>query len=83
VAARFLAALRRALPGLPREEVCWRLFFAIGSMAFTMGAREQLQLISQGRADATDPEAALRRLVAFAAGGLRAAVKPQPKRRRR
>ena len=33
---RFLAALRRALPELPQEELMWRVHFMVGAMAHTM-----------------------------------------------
>jgi AcrR family transcriptional regulator len=35
-ATRFLAALRRALPGLPEQEFLWRVHFMMGAMAHTM-----------------------------------------------
>lgn len=73
VSQRFVAAFRRALPDLPREVLYWRLHFTIGSMAHTLAGAPFLRLISGGKCDTSEVEAAIRNIIAFAAAGLRAA----------
>lgn len=68
---RFVNALGRALPGLPRDELSWRIFFSLGAMAFTLVYGEKVAAY----ADPDDP-ADLReiswRLINFLAAGFRA-----------
>jgi len=72
--ARFGAALRRALPDLPQEELFWRLNFAIGALAQTLrGASKDLAAISD-LSPSFDSEKALERLVVFLSAGFRAPV---------
>src|SRR5215471_14943926 len=40
---RFRAALRRALPGVPQDELHWRIHFAVGAMAHTLSCWDQLE----------------------------------------
>jgi AcrR family transcriptional regulator len=75
IAERFTSAMRRALPGLPADEIFWRAHFAIGAMAHTMCDTFRLRLISGGLCEAgDDAEAIIRRLVVFLAAGMRAPV---------
>jgi len=75
VLERFGAALRRALPDLPPEELIWRLHFAIGALAQTLrGGSKDLEAISN-MSLSFDSEAALDRLVVFLSAGFRASVK--------
>jgi AcrR family transcriptional regulator len=67
---RFFPVLARALPDLSREEIAWRIHFAIGAMAHTMAASKLLQLMSGGRCDVTDVERTLARLKTFVLAGL-------------
>ncbi len=72
---RFGAALRRSLPDLTREELHWRLNFAIGSLAQTLrGGSKDLEKISD-LALSFDSKKALEQLVAFLSAGFRAPVK--------
>jgi hypothetical protein len=49
VMARFVAALREALPGLPERELMWRIHFMMGALAHTMcGSPENLQMLGVG-----------------------------------
>ena len=74
-AGRFTAALQRALPGVPAEDLFWRAHFAIGAMAHTMCDTFRLRLISGGLCEnGGDVEATIRRLVAFLAAGMGAPV---------
>jgi len=47
VAGRFFDAFQRALPHLPREEVGWRLHFAIGALSGVLAGNDTDSLISE------------------------------------
>ena len=48
VIARFVAAMRKALPDLPEHELLWRIHFMIGAMAHTMcGAPDSTRVSSE------------------------------------
>ena len=70
---RFQAALQRACPGLTKAEVLWRLQLAIGAFIHTAGNPQLLEVTSEGLCTASDPEAALKRVVGFCAAGFRSA----------
>ncbi len=70
LSGRFVAAFRRALPGLSDVERIWRVFFAIGAMAHTLAAPDLLRLVSGGTCDPGDVETAVKMLVAFIEGGM-------------
>jgi AcrR family transcriptional regulator len=74
VATRFIDAYQRALPGLPRNELVWRLHFSIGALAHTLAASHVLRIMSDGQCDPSDVEGTLKRLEAFMMAGLRAPV---------
>jgi AcrR family transcriptional regulator len=71
---RFTAAFARALPGLPRAILLWRLEFAVGSMAHVMCALAQILERSEGLCDVTDTETVIREMVCFLAAAFRAPV---------
>src|ERR1039457_1655642 len=66
---RFVAALRRAVPGLPQEELMWRVHFMVGAMAHTMC---RAPIFPQMAGDAADMEPRMKRLVTFLDAGFRA-----------
>jgi AcrR family transcriptional regulator len=68
---RFLAALQRALPELPPEELMWRVHFMIGAMAHTMCGDPAYTGMVDWNADYT---LRMKRLVSFLTGGFRAGV---------
>lgn len=74
LARRFVPALQRALPELPRVELVWRLHFAIGALAHTMAASKMLELMSGGSCEISDVEGTLTRLKAFVLAGLSSPV---------
>lgn len=74
MAQRFAPALSRALPDLPREELFWRMHFAIGAMAHTLAASQMLSLMSKGSCDITDVEGTLARLKSFIIAGMTVGV---------
>jgi AcrR family transcriptional regulator len=73
--SRFLAALRRALPELPQEELMWRVHFMVGAMAHTMCGPPVFPGIAHGPADYPRR---MERLVAFLNAGFRAPVPVAP-----
>lgn len=72
VFSRFTAAVHRVLPELPREELFWRVQFVMGAMhrALLVSSREDLPPAKVGKK--LDAQGLLRRLVAFAAQGMKA-----------
>jgi AcrR family transcriptional regulator len=66
--ARFLSALRRALPQMPAKELLWKVHFMLGAMSHTLIARPE----SDPESASEPPLAIVQRLVAFASGGFRA-----------
>ncbi len=69
---RFRAALKQALPGVPQDELHWRIHFSVGAMAHTLSCWDQLEALSGGRVRPSGVESALPLLVGFIAAGLRA-----------
>lgn len=73
VLVRFKAALYRALPEVPREEIIWRLHFMLGAMSYAIAGTDSLRLMTECDVDERDPAAAIApRLMSFLVGGLRA-----------
>ena len=68
VIVRFQAALQRAMPQLPQEELLWRLHFMIGAMAHAMCGSPDFTGVG-GHADFKNR---IERLIAFLGGGFRA-----------
>ncbi len=70
---RFKAALERALPHMPREELVWRMHFMFGTLAYTLAATDTVQLIAGCKPeDRYDARLLEDRLAAFLAVGLTA-----------
>ncbi|MBZ5594152.1 MAG: TetR family transcriptional regulator [Acidobacteriia bacterium] len=78
VAARFTAALARAVPELPEAERLWRLYFTAGAMVHVMNWSQMIPKISKGLIDPSDTRALIKRIIDFAAAGFRAPVTPKP-----
>ena len=82
VLERFVSALSRALPELPRRELFWRMHFMVATMIQTLADTRRLEVISNGECDPADLNATFERLVPFLAAGLRAplpVVNPEEK----
>ncbi|HPE05346.1 MAG TPA: TetR family transcriptional regulator [Thauera sp.] len=69
---RFLGALFRALPEVPRTEILWRFHFMTGAMAFAIAGPGGLSELFEAAPDDGDPARLLPRLMSFLLGGLRA-----------
>lgn len=70
VAARFQAALHRAIPRLSREDLFWRLMFMVGAMAHAMGGSRKVIRAFLGEQQGPDVEELMERLVPFLVAGL-------------
>jgi AcrR family transcriptional regulator len=70
---RFEAALRKALPDLPVEQLYWRFHFAMGAMLHTISCGRMLDEYTEGLCTLDDPDDVTRRLVDFMAAGMRCA----------
>lgn len=74
VGQRYLAILNELLPHLDAVELGWRFHFMIGTLTHTLSAEQFLLSLTDGAANPADVDAVVARMVAFSAGGLRAAV---------
>jgi AcrR family transcriptional regulator len=72
VVKRFGDAIAQALPGLPQEEVAWRLHFMAGSMSHVLVRSQVLPAMSGGLCHPHDRKALMARLVTFLSAGFRA-----------
>jgi AcrR family transcriptional regulator len=72
--ARFTAAFHRSAPALPFEEMACRIFFGIGVMSHAMACGWLLPKIAGGKADLSDMEQTIERIVAFFVAGMSAPV---------
>lgn len=72
MAARFIAALMAALPGLDRANATWGYLFIIGAALTQMAPTGRADRLSGGETSDHDTDAMLSRAVTFAAAGLRA-----------
>ncbi len=70
VVQRFMNALYRALPEVPREEILWRFHFMMGAMSYAIAGTDALRLFA-GDFD-EEPARLMPRLMSFLLGGLRA-----------
>lgn len=75
---KFIAAMRRSLPGLPDVELFWGLHFALAMAQQTVRDSERLTKLSEGQCDVDDVEGIVARVVSVATMGL-AARKIEPR----
>lgn len=78
VLARFKAALIKALPGVPEEEILWRFHFMMGAMSYALSGTDALHIVAKHALDDGDAEALYARLMSFMLGGLRAPLPVLP-----
>lgn len=71
--ARFDAALRKALPELPLDQLYWNFHFAMGAMLHTIACGKLLTEYTHGICNYDDSEEIIGRLVGFMAAGMRGA----------
>jgi AcrR family transcriptional regulator len=81
---RFLAALRRAAPEVPRRDLEWRFHFLLGAMVYTMANNGRIQALTDGACDPSEVESALHYMIPFFAAGFRSEpAAARPRRRKR
>jgi len=78
VTARFKAALIKALPGVPAEEILWRFHFMMGAVSYAISGTDALHIVAASDLDDGDTEALYARLMSFMLGGLRAPLPALP-----
>ena len=71
-ALHFINALRLALPDTPERSIYWGYMFLLGSMVQVISATGRIERLSRGLCRSDDIDGALRELVPFVSGGLRA-----------
>lgn len=69
-AERFIAELRRSMPGAREESVQWGFDFMVGLMCNTFSETDRIATLSQGRCTVEDKEEACQNLVSFVTAGL-------------
>ena len=73
---RYKAALERALPQMPKDELVWRMHFMFGTLAYTLAATDTVQLIAGCKPeDRYDAALLEERLATFLLAGLMAPLK--------
>ena len=78
---RYKAALERAMPQMPPDELVWRMHFMFGTLAYTLAATDTVQLIAGCKPeDRHDARLLEDRLTAFLAAGLNAPLKTSIKK---
>jgi len=80
VTSRFKAALIKALPGVPGEEILWRFHFMLGAVSYAISGTDALHIVAEDALDDSDAEALYARLMSFMIGGLRAPLPALPDR---
>jgi len=71
MSTRFFKALGKSLPGLPVDDIWWRIHLMSGAMIHTMAHGEKLQRMSGGDAGNPTMEQTLSRFIRFASAGMR------------
>jgi AcrR family transcriptional regulator len=69
---RYQAALCRALPRIPPEDVRWRLQFLVGALTYPVAERQLVELVSGETIRPRDVGNVVERLLPFVAAGFRA-----------
>jgi AcrR family transcriptional regulator len=68
----YLEAFQRALPQVPRETLCWRIYFMMGAYRYTLMRTGRLETMSAGALDSGDFDRAVAEIVPFLCAGLAA-----------
>lgn len=70
--ARFVEALQRVFPDMPREVLYWRYSFVVSSLIYVTASVGRVEFLSGGRYDPADAGRATAELVTLLAAGFRA-----------
>lgn len=79
---RFGEAFQRAAPGLPKEDLIWRMFFTTGAAAHLLMDPPGLKRFTKGTCDPSDTETVLQQLIRYAMAGFEAPPVTRRKGRR-
>ncbi len=71
----FVKAFCECLPHLKIEDVLWRFHFLLGGIYYTALGPHRIHILSNGKCNPSDPDAAREELIRFAAAGFRAPAK--------
>lgn len=82
VLERYHQALCRALPGIPPEDVRWRLQFLVGALIYPVAERQLVELVAGVAIDPDDVTQVVERLLPFVAAGFRVAPDKSSQARR-
>ena len=75
----FIDAIAECLPGAAREDIVWHCHFLLGSLYYTLINPERINRLSDGKADGSDHETAIRMIVEASYASLRALDRrPEP-----
>jgi AcrR family transcriptional regulator len=80
IAREFIAAMIRALPGVPRARIHWAYNFFIGALLLILANPARVRRLSGGLCKVGDDDAVVREIVTFFSSALGAAANP-PRRR--
>lgn len=69
VSLQFVKELKRTLPKLSEESICWRLIFVMGLYLYVASNTGRLEVISEGRAQGKDLKRALPEILHFCEQG--------------
>ena len=72
VVLKLISILKRALPGLPAEDIFWGYHFVTGSLMNTLARTGRIDRLSGGLCHSDDFEAVKRRMARFMAAGFQA-----------
>lgn len=75
---RYIDAIAKALPALPRSEIEWRFHFMLGAMFYTMANSGRIQALTDGRCDPGDVNLAITHMIPYIAAGFHSAPVPDP-----
>ena len=69
VSARFVDMMSRACPGLPKEELFWRLTCVYGAMMYAQADNGRIRTLSGNSFDSTNMDDALKYMIPFLTAG--------------
>ncbi|GIU74300.1 MAG: hypothetical protein KatS3mg004_1387 [Bryobacteraceae bacterium] len=76
VAARFLAAIERAMPGARREDLVWGLVFSAGVLSYYLLLTDVIPQVVGGQPGLKETGETVERMVAYIVAGLRGLADP-------
>lgn len=78
IISRFIRTLAKTLPGVPSEELIWRLHFVAGAMVHMLTHGDCIQHLTQGSSGTPTMDTTISRFIRFSAAGLREGLEAPP-----